>query len=274
MRLSFTQLRIIEFISQETNVSVKDISSHIHISPSMAYKHVKELTAAGFLDKIGAKRRQKYSISSNAFARILCSLFSEDSAIKKTLANEGIPLLARLAEERKTLKELAKEAGLSLSSAYPYIKRFTDRQILRKINGSLEFNEELWPQLHQFIALYLNYYALSRFKVPANAKIHFESADEIVYSLKDETAFGEKTAFSAYGRYGIELMENEVFYRQDNLHKRPDIQTIFADSLKAARGSPRRRLYCYLFYRKNIKSLGKVKHPDLDILKKIASGIM
>ena len=277
MKLNHTQLRIIGLISQKMELSISDISNNVKIGPSITYKYVKELMAGGLLDK--KEDEYKYIISSNVFARILSNMLMEDDTLIEVLANEGIPILMSLVNrENIGINQLAKETGLSPSSVYPYIRKYVKRQIINKIKGNLIFNKELWGKLHQFISFYKSYSILSQFKkVPTNAKIYFESPYEIIFSLKIEVDFAIKTAFSVYDKYGIGLAENEIFYRIDNLHKRKlDIQTVFLDSLRIAGAkneeSSRRRLYCYLFYKKNINYLRKARHPDLEILNKIIIG--
>lgn len=275
MKLNNTQLEIIELLAQKTEVSIRDISNSLNISSSLTYLYVKELVEMGFL----ARKNRKIILSSHIFSRILCNLLIEDKSLIEIFANEGIPILMSLINiENKKVKDISREVGISVSSVYPYLRRLIKRQIINKKNGNLIINQDLWKKLFDFISFYKNYFILSQFdKVPNNAKIYFESVYLIVFSLKNGFKYASKTAFSEYGNYGIELREDETFYRIDHFPKRKlDIQTIFLDSIRVAGAkgeeSSRRRLYCYLFYKKNINHLRKIRHPDLDILKKIVDG--
>ena len=272
MKLNYTQLRIIEFLSQKTEASIRDISTSLSISVSLTYTYVNELVELGFL----VKKDQKSVLSPHIFTRLLSNLLVEDKSLIEILVNEGIPILMSLTNiENKNIKDISREVGINISSVYPYLRKLLKRQIIIKKEGSLVINQDLWKKLYDFINFYKNYYILSQFnKVPNNAKIYFESIYLIIFSLKNEFKYASKTAFSKYGEYGIRLLEDEIFYRIDHLHKRKlDIQTIFLDSIRVAGAkgeeSSRRRLYFYLFYRKNINYLRKIRHPDLDILKKI-----
>ncbi|MBU1198480.1 MAG: winged helix-turn-helix transcriptional regulator [Nanoarchaeota archaeon] len=275
MDLNKTQFRIIELITQKTEVSIRDISQNLKISVSLTYKYLNELIKGGFLEK----KITKFVISSNMFARHLSNLIRDDSTLTEVLKNKGILILMSLIhKEDFRIEDLAKKIGSNPSSVYPYIRKFIKRQIIRRSKGNLSFNKELWGGLYEFISLYKSHYVLSQFKkLPSNAKIYYESPYEIIFSLQTEIDFAAKTAFSAYDTYGIKLMERELFYRLDHLPKKKlDTQTILLDSLRIAGAeneeSARRRLYCYLFYKKNLNHLKKTKHHDLDILKKIVKG--
>lgn len=275
MKLNYTQLKVIELLAQKTEVSIRDISTSLNISSSLTYIYVNELIEMGFL----VKKDQKIILSSHIFTRILCNLLVEDKSLIEIFANEGIPILMSLTNrENKNVKDISREIGISVSSVYPYLRRLIKRQIVNKKDGTLVINQDLWKKLFDFINFYKNYFILYQFNnVPNNAKIYFESIYLIVFSLKNGFKSASKTAFSEYGNYGIELLEDETFYRIDHLSKRKlDIQTIFLDSIRVAGAkgeeSSRRRLYCYLFYKKNINHLRKIRHPDLDILKKIVDG--
>jgi predicted transcriptional regulator len=272
MKLNNTQLELIILITQKNEVSIKEITDSLHISNSLTYLYVNELVEKGFL----LKRGQRIILSTHIFSRILSNLLMEDNSLIEVLANEGIPILIALMNvENKNLKDISKEVGIGVSSIYPYFRRFLKRQIIIKHDRYYKINSELWKKLFDFIGFYKNHSILIQFnKVPTNAKIYFESLYLIIFSLTNEINFAPKTAFSEYDKFGVKLRENEVFYRIDHLPKRKlDIQTIFLDSLRIAgtknEESSRRRLYCYLFYRKNINHLRKIRHPDLDIVKGI-----
>jgi predicted transcriptional regulator len=269
MRLNSTQLRILELIAINNKVKSKDIT---FITKSLVSAYLNQLLEQGFLEKL----KNEFTISSNRFARILSNLLIEDSTLKKILVNEGIPILMILSNrENQTLEDISRELGLNKSSIYPYIRNLLSRQIVNKEGRSIIFNENLWNNLFQFISLYKNNYVLSQFKkVPNNAKIYYESPYEIVFSLATDFKDANKTAFSLFNKFGIPLMEKEIFYRLDDCaRKKLNVRTILLDALRIAglsnEVSIRRRIYSYLFYKKNINQLRKIKHPDLEILKKI-----
>ena len=269
MKLNNTELKIFEEVSINLEVCLDDIQI---VSRSLASTYLNKLIRKGFIEKKG----RKFILSSNRFVRILANILIDDPTMIEILANEGISILAHLVNKPGlSAPELAKEVGLSESSIYPYLRNFLRKQILRKDKDRYFFNKEIWENLYQFISLYMNYYILEQFKkVPKNARIYYESPYEIIFSLAVEFSDAQKTAFSVFDKYGIKLREREYFYRFDQLPKKKiSIQTIFLDSLKIAGSSglesSRRRLHCYLFYRKNRKFLKKVKHPDLDKLKQI-----
>ena len=272
MKLNHTELRIFEEVSRNLEISLDDIKV---VSRSLVSTYLNKLIRKGFIEKRG----RKFSLSSNRFVRILANVLLEDSTIIEVLANEGIPILAHLVNKPGlNAPGLSKEVGISESSIYPYLRNFLKKQILKKEKETYSFNRDIWENLYQFINLYMHHYILEQFKkVPKNAQIYYESPYEIIFSLSYEFQDAQKTAFSVYDKNGIKIREREHFYRFEQLPKKKiSIQIVLLDSLKIAGASGlesgRRRLHCYLFYKKNIKFLKKVKHPDLDKLKMIVKG--
>lgn len=273
MKLNKTQLKIIELVADKIEAFPREIALNLGISRSLVSKHLSYLIQLGFLEK--TKKRTR--ISQKKFARILSNLITDDDTLIEDLANESLPLLMAVIEkEGASLKEIAREIKLCISSIYPYIRKLLKRGILYKKDSKILFNRKLWPELYEFISLYKSDYILAQFKIPPAAKIYYESFKEIIFSLNTEFASASKTAFSLYDVYWIKLMEKEIFYRLPK--KKLSIQTIFLDSLRIAgakgRESTRRRAYSYLFYRKNNLALKKISHPDLTILKDITQGVV
>lgn len=270
MKLNDSELRIISLVAQKSQIRNQDIS---FLSGSLRSTYVNKLCKAGFLEKRG----KKTIISQNRFARILSNLLNDDPTLVESLKNEGIPILVTLTNlENNTLSDLAQALDIKKPSLYPYLRRFLQRQILRKEQNRIVPNKVLWGELFQFVQLYKSHCVQEQFKIlPNNAKIYFESPYEVIFSLPLEFKEASKTAFSTYHKFGIKLRDKEEFYRFDDLPKRNlNPKTILLDSLRIAGAeneeSTRRRIYCYLFYKKNMQHLKKVKHPDLETLKNIA----
>ncbi|MFA5887380.1 MAG: MarR family transcriptional regulator [Candidatus Nanoarchaeia archaeon] len=277
MELNKTHLKIMYLIAQRNELNRNDLAKSIKICKSLQFRYIKQLIERGFIDK----QRNFLTISSNQFSRILSNILIKDPSLIDNFSDLGIQLLISIViNEPLTLKEIANDLNTSIPTTYRYIKGFLNRQILYKEGQNIHFNKQVWPDLYQFIELYKSYILLVQFKsVPNNAKIYFESPHEILFSLPIETKVGnfKQTAFSIYRDYGINLLENEFFYRaDDSLKKRINIKSILLDSLRIAgtkhEESIRRKIYCFIFYLKNINNLRRVTHKDLDILKKIAKG--
>jgi hypothetical protein len=272
MKLNASQLEIMKLASSRIEITPKDIG---FLSGSIRSTYVNELARGGFLEKKGLK----FTVSENRFARLLVNILNDDPSLIAILKNEGIPILMNLMNaEYNQIDSLARATGLGTSSVYPYIRKMLQRQMIHKEEGHLLINRKLWNELYEFISLYKTHCALKQFdEIPNNAKIYFESPYEVIFSLPTEYEGASKTAFSAYGEYGIKLFEKEIFYRVDEHHrKKLDPQTILLDSLRISGSevdsSIRRKMYSFLFYRKNITHLKKTKHPDLDLMKDIVRG--
>ena len=271
MKFNLTELEIFAFIAKNVEIRLADI--HI-VSKSLTSTYLNNLKQRGFLEK----KTKKFLLSSQGFSRILANLLADDPTIKHDLINESIPILVHLVNKPGlTISEIGKETGIPTSSIYPYIRRFFKRQILIKEGKKLFFNKKLWGSLFQFINQYNNYYSLQIFnQVPKNAKIYFESPYELIFSVPNKLKKAIPTAFTVFNKYGIKLREREFFYRCDHPPKcKLNIQIILTDALLIAGAknheSARRRLYCYVFYRKNVNFLKKVKNADLEILRRIVS---
>jgi hypothetical protein len=218
-------------------------------------------------------------VSNNKFARLLGNLIIENAELADTLSNSSLPILLAICDRGNTgvnLKELLDDTGLSDSSLYPYIRKLRARQILFRERGKIFFNEKLRARLYEFINLYREHLIQQEFNIPNNAKIYYQSLKEVVFSMPIEYPGAQRTAFSVYGEYGIELMGPEWFYRVDKLKSNISVSNILLDSLRVAgakgQESSRRRLYSYLFYRKFANKLKSFRHLDLDLINRIFSG--
>jgi len=246
-------------------VSYKEIN-FLRSSSKSTYPN--ELVKEGFLQK----DKRKFILSKNQFTLVLSNLLTEYPFLLDYLSNYGIDILSCLIKnENISLEEISREIRLSQPSIYRYLKKLISKQIIYKKEKNFFFNKKLWGNLYNFIMLYIDYRA-SFFNIPSNAKIYYKDLNRAIFSLNYEDDKLNKTGFSLFSQYGINLLENEFFYK---IEKKPrfNITSVLLDALRVAGSenneSSRRRSYCFLFYKKNIDKLKKIYHPELDLLKKI-----
>ena len=273
MNLNRSQLRVFQLVAKHGELSNSSISSQLALSPSLVSRYLTRLVQLGFLERSWPNVR----LSPNPFAHTLTSLLLADSTLADVLADRGITVLATIMEyegEEVDIRKLSQEMSISPPQLYIYLRRFLSRGILSKHRGRLTFNRTLWNALYEFLQAYQRYYVLTVFAPPPGAKLYRQGANGVLFSSFSRVAGASLTGFSMFPDYGIQLLENERFYRLPKQKVTPPQALL--DALRIA-GSPgeesaRRRLYCYLFYRERIKHVRSVRHPDLETLKKIANG--
>lgn len=190
--------------------------------------------------------------------------------LQDILSDRKTELLSKLDHNPKTLEALAGETGIPSDTVYYYLKGFLHLGVIERSKKGkayqYSFNYVLWPELKDFVTLFIEYQALRL--VPREALLIKSYGDSVLFkSLRQLDA--TTTSFSAYRDYGIELGLRDNYY---TLPKRElSIQEIFIHSLDSAEGISQ-RLYCILFYLKNREQLEDVKHPMMEDIRAVLRG--
>ena len=108
-------------------------------------------------------------------------------------------------------------------------------------------------------------------RIPVNSVIYFKNTEEIIFSNK-ENIDAEKTAFSAYSKFGIELLliTNYYYLPKKQLAKKE----VFMHSLMVAEKSNdiRDLIFVALFLAKYKKELAGINHSIVKNLNRVLSG--
>jgi biotin operon repressor len=190
--------------------------------------------------------------------------------LQEILSGRRVELLSRLDRQPKGLETLARETGISSDTVYYYLQGFLNLGVTsRSREGKAylySFNYILWKDLMDFVSSLQEYQVLRL--VPREALLIKSYGDSVLFkSISQQDA--TPTSFSAYEDYGIGLGLRDNYY---TLPKRElSIEEIFIHSLDSAEDY-RQRLFCILFYLKNIDRLQSALHPMAETIRAVLRG--
>jgi DNA-binding HxlR family transcriptional regulator len=259
MKLNKFQFAVFRKVAEAGALSPKELRDEFSVSAFRLSRSLNVLKKYDLVRKSG----RRLSLA-QGFAPVLARFLLDHAGIEQVLADSGLILL-QLLEQPKTLGELAQKAGISVQSAYRYLRHFANRGIIK---NNYAINTELWPDALQFIAALKLHSGPAEFRIPASAKIYLLEPKKVIFST-DLPVVAELTSFSRYSEFGIHIIEAEKFYRLPK--KKLTLRGVFLDSLDCAT-STRRRIICTLFYLKHKERLAGITHPELDNIRKTLKG--
>jgi predicted transcriptional regulator len=258
---SKTELKLLEQVAVG-NKRINGIALALNKSDKQIYRIVKKLK--NFI----TNHRGVITAEKNTTASLLLNLLSKHSVLSDLLADSGIEILISLLEPR-TVPEIMKHTGLKKSAVYKKLNKAYNVSIVRK-NEQYFLNDKLWDDLIDFLAEMKKYDENVDERVPSGSTIYYKSKKEVVFSTKSIEK-GTRTAFSAYGSYGITILNQVNYYVCPE--RRLTLKDVFIHSIYVAKKEKRINLFIYviLFYLKYKKEL-EIKDKLLENIKKILKG--
>jgi len=265
MWFSKTELKIISEIGNG-NKDVTGIAKALNMSVSQVYRNAQKLSEKGFL-------RLKEGIlepEMKTHVSMLLKILSEAVNLANPLSGTGLQIYLTLLKP-KTIKEIKKETGLHKTTALKKINQGRKMSLLIIKDKTYLINEKIWPNVREYLLELKKYEDSVDNRVPINSIIYFKNNNEIVFSNKEHVD-AEKTAFSAYEKYGIKLLLTTNYYYLPKKHLTKE--DVFIHSLYVAEKSKdtRHLIFAALFLAKYKKELGKISHSLVENLKRILSG--
>ncbi len=248
------------------NRVVPEIAKTLHISLSQTYRVAQKLSQKRILILVKSFLQPEMKTHIN----LLLTLLSKAANLSRPLSATGLQIYLTLLEP-KTIKEIEKETGLHKTTILKKINQGRKMSLLLIKDKKYRINEKVWPDAKECFIELKKYEDSIDLRIPVNSVIYYKNATEIIFSNKEEIN-AEKTAFSAYARFGIKLLliTNYYYLPKRKLSK----VNVFIHSLKVAEKSRDSRdlIFVALFLAKYKKELSKINHPIVKNINLIFSG--
>ena len=265
MILSITELKVISELGKGKS-KISEIATALKISNSQVYRIAQKLNLKGIvtLSEGTLQPEKKTHVS------MLFKLLSKTSNLANPLSGTGMQIYQVIIEP-KSIKEIEKETGLHKTTILKKIKQGRKMSLLLSENKTYRINEKIWPDAKEcFTELKKYEYSIDK-RIPVNSVIYFKNTDEIVFS-NNQDIDAEKTAFSAYEKYGIRilLLTNYYYLPKRQLTKKE----VFIHSLYVIEKNQDTRdlIFLALYLAKYKKDLSEIKDPIVENLKKVFLG--
>lgn len=265
MMFSISELEVISELGNG-NMEVTKIAQALNISKSQVYRIAEKLNQKGTLQLSDGILQPEMKTHVN----MLLKLLSKAKRLASPLSGTGLQVFMTLTAP-KTVKETENATGLHKTTILKKINQGRKMSLLLIDKKTFRVNEKIWPDAKECLLELKRYEESVDERVPVNSEIYFKNDEDIVFSNK-EAIDAEKTAFSAYGNYGIKLLLTTNYYCLPK--RRLSKEEVFRHSLYVAEKNEETRsiIFIALFYAKHKKDLRQVKHRILDDLYLIFKG--
>jgi len=266
MRFSHTDLRILEQLAQGTT-DIKTIATHLQKSDKQIYASSQKLKTKNILDLFNGNLEPKKI----PHITLLLRLLKNHPNLTTIISGSGLTIFSHLIIPKK-VTDIVQETGVSKSVVYDTIQKCLLISMVKKTaDNTYMINQDIWPDLQEFLHALNIYDETTDPRVPANSRIYYKNNKEILFS-NNSTLDATQTGFSAYEQYGLKLLLPTIYYYLPK--KTISKKDVFIHSLKITEkeNNIRHLTYISLFYVKYINELTDVKHPLLDNIKQILQG--
>jgi len=205
MRLSKTEILLLEQVAKG-NKLIKSLALALKVKERRIYVIVNNLTQKGFIKRINGTLETKEALHINLFLQVLI----EYPNLAPAISDSGIPIFTALLES-STIEEVSQATGFKKTVIYTKLGEAKKRSMVRKTHSTFKLNEKMWAKLIDFLIELNKYESMTDIIIPASSTIYYKKNKEIIFASKEETE-AEKTAFSAYEKYGIKLLTVKNYY--------------------------------------------------------------
>lgn len=265
LTLSKTELDVLSELGNG-NKEITVIAKALNISSSQVYRIAQKLAEKNIVTLLNGtiQPEKKTHIS------MMLNLLSKTKNLSTPLSGTGLQIFCTLISSKK-LKEVELETGLHKTTIIKKITQARKLSLLIKEKTTYRINEKIWSDAKDFFIELNKYEESIDLRIPVNSEIYFKDRSNIIFSNKDFID-AEKTAFSAYEKFGIKLLLVTNYYclPKRKLSKKEILEHSIYIVEKNKDG--RMLLFISLFYAKYKKELFKLKHPILENLNKIFKG--
>ncbi len=265
MKFSRIEMETLSNIGKGNN-GIRGIAEALNISRSQAYRTAQKLGKKG----ITKLSRGKLEPKMKTHVSMLLKLMARAPNLAGPLSGIGIEIYKAITEPKPS-KDIQEQTRLHKTTIAKKLRQGQKISLITKEKGKYGINEKLWPDAKDFLEELKTYEESIDERVPVNSIIYHKTSKEIIFSNNEELD-AEKTAFSAYKDYGIQLMLITNYYC---LPKRNlTTKQVFRHSLYVAEKTrdTRHIIFTALFYLKFRKQLKGVKSDILDSIKSVLKG--
>ena len=243
---------------------IRELSKSASVSIPQTYKIIKQLREMGFLSETGME------LSKTPFVSSLVHILNDVPDLTEPFSSKGLDILSAM-DGAMTVPEICEATGLDLSRTYTKMHMLVDRNLVLKNKRYYTINHRLWPALSTLLNDYRRNREIQIPGIPVAAIVYHHDKNDTVFSFQgrlDHTP----TAFSLYGKYGINLLLGENFYRMKGAE--PTLEEILIHSLYIIDKNKSRRLrsYAIVFFLKYEQRLKIPDCPTMRIIKDVLDG--
>ncbi|MCK5025153.1 MAG: hypothetical protein KAS15_01080 [Nanoarchaeota archaeon] len=265
MQLSKTEIRVLAEVAKGNNI-IKTIAEALKKSNKQIYVTAKSLTEKGFIKLIKGTLKPKEALHITLFLQLLADIPN----LAPVLSDSGIPIFIAFLKPM-TIEEVSAETGFKKTMIYIKLQKAKKRSMIRKTGSTFKINAKMWLKLIDFLEELKKYEETIDARIPASSIIYYKNNKEIVFSSKEETN-AVKTAFSAYQKYGIEILTITDYYYlpKKSLTK----ENVFFHSLYVTEKTQEIRhiIFVALFYLKFKKEFSRIRHPIIEKIGRVLVG--
>ena len=252
----------------ENTLSSKNLSQMLGIRQDSTSRIITRLEKKGLIERSDKGVILTNTPQAESFKKLYYK--HRTSPFDKILADQRMNLLSKINSTPKSVEEINKDISISKRTIYNYIKNFVNLGIVKKTKmgkkSKYSFNYILWGDLKVLVDMFTQ--IMPTTSIPKDALLIKDYGDHVIFkSRKQQDA--TVTAFSAYEKYGIQLFLRDNYY---TLPKRDvSIENVFIHSMDSAEDTTQ-KMYCIIFYLKNVDRLKKAKHPMIRYIKSVLNG--
>jgi len=231
-------------------VTIRELASSMGLSYPRAATIARELIGEGYCERAGGR----VVIAPNAKGSLLKGL-ADRYDLETLLGGSSERLLLALSKP-SSLEELRRKTGLAQSTTYQAVRRLMALGVVRKLDGLYALTDD--PDLKAFLGL------LEREREAAGIEPYAILIRSNGFKLKKvpagKQARGSLTAFSSFGRYGVEYTSPHDYYFEPA--KEVSIEEVLVHALAASEGKAEGTM-CAVFYLKNLDKIDPAKVKPL-----------
>jgi predicted transcriptional regulator len=195
---------------------MKDLALSLNVSKGFLSRLIKGLIKKNLVQKVREEGKNYYKISDSAKSILILRLILSNPNILKGKREILIPFLI----EKKSLKELQIETGISLKQLIEYLKEFQSQGIVVKKGEKYFLN----PEKHELVDL------ARILKIERNKEIFiWKKGNEYLKIFDKPNPNLVPTAFSVFSKLGVEIVPDKLYYYFPK--KDLSIEEIFVHSL-------------------------------------------
>ncbi|MEA3514958.1 MAG: hypothetical protein U9R34_05755 [Nanoarchaeota archaeon] len=255
MQLSKTEILLLEQVAKG-NKSVKSLALALNVKERRIYVIVNNLEEKSFIERINGTLEPKEALHIKLFLQVLI----EYPNLAPAISDSGIPIFTALLKS-STIEEISQATGFKKTTIYTKLEEARKRSMVRKTHSTFRLNEKMWAKLIEFLIELDKYESMTDIRIPSSSTIYYKKDKEILFASKEETD-AEKTAFSAYEKYGIKLLTvKNYYYLPRKILTKEDILRHSLYIVEKEKGI-RNLIFIALFYAK-FRDEFKIKHEIL-----------
>jgi len=268
LNLTESELKVLEVMSKDGNVSVSHLCDKTKFAPSMVRRTVASLDRKGFIRKYRVGLPKEISLSDSKHVLILRDMVLEARHIPfhKYLSGSSLEVLSAICSmnlgTRKEIREHSSVSEPSIARVFLKLKRVG---IVQKRESTYVISPA-FGILKDFIVEFRHYVNQKLAKeFSQNSVILWERNNEFIIesdTKKDDEGNFHLTALSAFGRFGIQLFMMNSYHYHSPRAKKICLEEVIAHCFLIPR-SQRTMLPLLLVWRKNEKDIKRERLANI-----------